>query len=231
MKCSEIHVLLAGLVDGELSADERGAVETHLASCGACQKLVEGQRQAAAAYAKYPVEEPTEPEWQAAWRKVGSRLPTGAKRISLESLSEVDFSGDFLHDVEEAPAARPAAQAGAAWPGEKTKTGQAVRLDMDREEPIFKPTRMRRSRRLALAHLAGPAVAALILLLVWLSVKPVIHTSQLASAWQMELEVGSGRNPPVVMMLRSSDGENIPLVWVTETSSGVTDEDSQEAVP
>jgi anti-sigma factor RsiW len=227
-KCSDIHILLAGLVDGELAAEERAAVEAHLAACGACRKLAEGQRQAAASYAQYPVEEPTEPEWQAAWRKIGSRLPTGAKRISLESLSEVDFSGDFLHDVEEAPVARPAAQPGAAWPA---KTGQTVRLDMDREEPLFKPTRMRRSRRLAFAHLAGPAVAALILLLVWLSVKPVIHTSQLANAAQMELEIGAGSNPPVVMMLRSSDGEDIPLVWVTETSSGVTDEESQEAVP
>jgi len=226
-KCTDIHILLAGLVDGELTADERGAVEAHLAKCISCRKLAEGQRQAAAAFATYPVTEPTETDWQAAWRKVGSRLPAGAKRISLESLSEVDFSGDFLHDGEEEPAARPAAQPGAAWPA---RSEQSVRLDMDREEPLFKPTRMRRSRRLALAHLAGPAVAALILLLVWLSVKPVIHTSQLASAAQMELEVGAGSNPPVVMMLRSSDGENIPLVWVTESSSGVTDEDGQEAV-
>jgi anti-sigma factor RsiW len=229
MKCTDIHILLAGLVDGELGAEERAAVEAHLAKCGACRKLADGQRQAAAAYARYPVAEPTEPQWQAVWRKVGSRLPTRAKRISLESLSEMDFAGEFLPDVEEAPAARPSTQPGAAWPAQSP--GQPVRLDMDREEPLFKPTRMRRSRRLALAHLAGPAVAALILLLIWLSVQPVIHTSQLASVGQMELEVGAGSNPPVVMMLRSSDGENIPLVWVTETSEGVTDEDGQEVMP
>ena len=226
MKCSDIHILLAGWVDGELAAEERAAVEAHLAGCDACRRLAEGQRQAAEAYARYPVAEPTEPEWQAVWRKVGSRLPTGAKRISLESLSEMDFSGDFLPDAEEEAAARPAAQAARPAPS----PGPAVRLDMNHEEPLFKPTRMRRSRRLALAHLAGPAVAALILLLIWLSVKPVIHTSQLASAGQMELEVGAGSNPPVVMMLRSSDGENIPLVWVTEASAGVAGEDSQEVV-
>jgi anti-sigma factor RsiW len=229
MKCSDIHILLAGLVDGELTAEERAAVEAHVAKCGACRKLAKSQREAAAAYAKYPVEKLTEQEWQAVWRKVGSRLPTGAKRVSLESLREMDFAGEFLPDVEEAPAARPAVQPGGAWPAQFT--GQPVRLDMDNEEPLFKPTRMRRSRRLALAHLAGPAVAALILLLVWLSVKPVIHTSQLASVGQMELEVGAGSNPPVVMMLRSSDGENIPLVWVTEKNEGAADEGSQEVGP
>jgi len=227
MRCPDIERLI--LETRELTAAERAAVEAHLAECDACRKLAEGQRQAAAAYARYPVEEPTEPQWQAVWRKVGSRLPTGAKRISLESLSEMDFTGEFFPDVEETPAARPAAQPGAARPAQSS--GQPVRLDMDREEPLFKPTRMRRSRRLALAHLTGPAVAALILLLVWLSVQPVIHTSQLASVGQMELEIGAGSNPPVVMMLRSSDGENIPLVWVTEASKGVTDEGSQEAVP
>ena len=38
MKCDEVKILLSGLVDNELSPDEKNAVAEHLADCAECRK-------------------------------------------------------------------------------------------------------------------------------------------------------------------------------------------------
>jgi Putative zinc-finger len=41
MTCAELEILLCDYVDGTLRAEERSALESHLAGCGACTELAE----------------------------------------------------------------------------------------------------------------------------------------------------------------------------------------------
>lgn len=90
--------LLAGYVDDQLTRDERRRVESLLEQNERLAEELAAQREAAAAMAAYPVAEVPESQWRRMWQEVGSRLPAGAKRISLESLTEMDISADMLNE-------------------------------------------------------------------------------------------------------------------------------------
>ncbi len=58
MTCERIEELLSAYLEGELSAGERGEIETHLADCPACAELLEVMRESLGAMAGFPEIEP-----------------------------------------------------------------------------------------------------------------------------------------------------------------------------
>jgi hypothetical protein len=57
MNCSEVRARLAGLLYGDLTAEEGAAVETHLTTCPACRREYAGLEQVRSALALTPVPE------------------------------------------------------------------------------------------------------------------------------------------------------------------------------
>ena len=244
LACAELHPLLAGYVDEELSSDERQRVEEHLEKCPECRAQVEEQRAAATVYAQYPVEEPTEGQWQRVWMSLGSRLPARARRVSLESLTDLDVSGELMEQEEEAVPRRKSPALGTGPLSEVVERARRVRpMEGPREEPVFKPIRMPRLKHMVWAHVAGLAAAAAIMVLVLVSVKPpaqvgpvrqpptevattgpVIRTDQLAAAGQYEIDYGvaDSNDAPVPYVLQTDTGRDVLLIWASP-SAGSTE--------
>jgi anti-sigma factor RsiW len=59
MNCQEIEFALLGSLDGRLSGDERKALESHLAGCGACRARAEELRRLWGALDRLPAIEPS----------------------------------------------------------------------------------------------------------------------------------------------------------------------------
>lgn len=59
MTCEHIEELLSAYIEGELGAAEKTGVESHLAACPACAKLLAGLREVTGAMASFPAAEPS----------------------------------------------------------------------------------------------------------------------------------------------------------------------------
>lgn len=243
MSCPEdIQMMLAGYVDDELSDVERRAVEEHLVGCAECRALLNEQREAAAVYAGYTVEPAEETQWQGVWQQVERRLPAPGKRVALEKLADLEAAEEA--PAEEAAAPSPLPEAPAPITAKEAEEEKEVEKEepepeappaKEREkerkrprpgrlpeprrerEPVFRPLRIVRLRHTIWAHVAGVAASILIAAMVILSVKPVIRIEQLATTGQVEIGYDMAIDPdqaPVIIMLRSEGGANIPLIWV-----------------
>jgi len=241
MSCTDIHPLLAGYVDDELTAVERQAVEDHVAGCPECARLLAEQRAGAHVYAAYPVEEAAADDWRTVWAAVEARLPARTKRVTLEHLSDLDVSEDFLEDeapVTTEPAAPPpavpetrppeAAEPEADEDGGRKEKAEPVRLPPRPKErpPVFKPHRMPRGRHGLWAHVAGIAAAVLIVAAVLVSVRPVIRVDQFATSDQVgiaiDIDSTGATAQPVIVYLQSDGRPSIPMVWVAGASDDRT---------
>jgi hypothetical protein len=83
MNCADIEILICEYVDGSLGADERAAVEAHLAECEGCAEMAEESAAAIkfmerAAAVEPPPQLVTRILFDAPWRKSAS--PAGARR-------------------------------------------------------------------------------------------------------------------------------------------------------
>ena len=68
--CEREREQIGALLDGELEAGERAALEAHLADCAGCRQALEDQRQLAAAFAALPAVEPA-PDFEARfWARI-----------------------------------------------------------------------------------------------------------------------------------------------------------------
>ena len=232
MGCQDIHPLLAGYVDGELSPVERETVEDHVAACPECRALMDEQRAGAEVYAAYPVEDARAEDWAGMWTDLEGRLPARAKRVSLESLAGIDVGDEFLDEDKPSAADQALPLEPGAEPTDVTGQPAAPEAEPVRlKEPkrrrvrVFKPIHVPRVKHTFWAHVAGIAASILIVAMVLLSVKPVIRVEQLASNDQVEIDyvVTDPDNAPIIHMLQSDTGDQIPLIWVAH----VTD-DSQD---
>jgi len=235
MGCTDIHPLLAGYVDDELTAVERQAVDDHVAGCPDCARLLAEQRAAAKAYAAYPVEAAEPADFQRVWAEVQSRLPAPAKRVTLEDISGLDVSEEFLEDEPPVATEPPQSAEPAETPGPETQTPAAAEGDQGERPPekaeagrvpprpkgrppVFKPHRMPRGRHGLWAHLAGIAAAALIVAAVLISVRPTIRVDQFATNEQVVIDIDMAPTgaaaQPVIVYLESDGRPTIPMVWV-----------------
>ncbi|NIA21921.1 MAG: hypothetical protein GWP05_08175 [Anaerolineaceae bacterium] len=215
----ELHILLAGYVDGELSEDEREYVEEQLARRGELQAVLQEQRAAARSYADYPVEEVAQQQWERMWGHLEERLPEKSKRVSLELLTDIDLGEEFA--VEEEPAGEPAmielATAGgepaAAKPPPTETEAKPVRLPKKEKRRSLRQRIIRRPRANLWAHAAGLAAAVLVAAMVILSIQPVIRTGQLAVSGEVEFELGAD-TAAFIDILKVDDENYVQMVWI-----------------
>jgi Putative zinc-finger len=245
MECSEeLKPLLAGFVDGELTAVEQQAVEEHVGKCEACRELLDEQRAAAEAYARYAIEEVSDDQWGAMWAKLDPELPKPAKRVDLESLASVATDDEGAAELPDEPEAADATEGEASVPGVVTESPEVadeeadaspaaeakadeaeeetvVRLPKKRPKRprVFKPLRFRRMRHTVWAHAAGIAACLLVAAMVFLSIKPVIRVDEFARSDEVVVELVMSDNPramPRQMTLHADGGGQIPLVWIVD---------------
>ncbi len=213
----ELHILLAGYVDGELPEAEREYVEEQLARHPELQAVLQEQRAAARSYADYPIEEVDEQQWERIWRHLDERLPEKSKRVSLELLTDIDVGDEFAAEQEpggesamvelaargEPAAAKPPAEAEA----------KPVRLPKKEKGRSLRQIIIRRPRMNFWAHAAGLAAAVLVAAMVILSTQPVIHTGQLAVAGEVEFELGAD-TAAFIDILKVDDENYVQMVWI-----------------
>jgi len=224
----QFEVLLAGYVDGQLSADARQRVERELARRPSLRSKLQQQQEAVRAYRAYPVSEPSEEAWKGVWTRIEARLPRESKRVSLETLTDLTADEEFVAEEEESStldvlAAQRAAEietksAGiAASNGLRPAVGQrtqAVRLPALRYRRVSPlPQPRRRVWASFWAHAAGLAAAAAIVAMVILSVQPIIHTRQLAAYGDVEFDFAAD-SAGFVDTLRVDDDTYVQIVWV-----------------
>jgi predicted anti-sigma-YlaC factor YlaD len=76
--CQEYRVLLSGMMDGELSAEESHTINQHLNRCEACRQEYERLREDLSRLDAVSIQEPDEAELQAFWRLPYSGLVRNA---------------------------------------------------------------------------------------------------------------------------------------------------------
>ncbi|HOI53899.1 MAG TPA: hypothetical protein PLP01_01485 [Phycisphaerae bacterium] len=224
----QFEVLLAGYVDGQLSADARQRVERELARRPALRGKLQEQQAAVRAYGAYPVSQPSGEAWKGVWTRIEARLPRESKRVSLETLTDLTADEEFVAEEEEAStldvlagqraaeieakSARIAAPS-ASRPAVGQRT-QAVRLTARQDRrPLHLPQPRRRAWTSLWAHAAGLAAAAAIVAMVILSVQPIIHTRQLAAYGDVEFDFAAD-SAGFVDTLRVDDDTYVQIVWV-----------------
>jgi anti-sigma factor RsiW len=219
----QFEVLLAGYVDGQLSAEARQRVERELSRHAELRDKLEQQQAAAQAYAAYPVETPGDDAWKGAWTRIEERLPHEFKRVSLETLTDLTADDEFVAEEEASTlnllaetrgaVLDPRSTGAARLPvgGERT---QAVRLTArQNRRPIHLPQPRQRSWSAFWAHAAGLAAVLAILAMVLLSVQPIIHTRQLAAYGEIEFDFAAD-SAGFVDTLRVDDNTYVQIVWV-----------------
>ena len=245
MECSdELKPLLAGFVDGEITALERQAVEEHVARCEVCRALLDEQLSVAEAYGQYPIEEVPEDRWGTMWTRIESTLPEPVKRVDLESLALVatddEAATEPLDEPDAAEATEAATEPPSDVPGESPEAAgepdaspaSDAKADEAEEEPVvrlpkkrserprvFKPLRFRRMRHTAWAHAAGIAACLLVAAMVFLSINPVIRVDEFARSDEVTVELVMSDAPramPRQMTLDADGGGQIPLVWIVD---------------
>ena len=214
----ELNILLAGYVDGELPEAQREYVAQQLALRPELQAVLREQRAAARSYADYPVEEVDQQQWEPIWRHLQDRLPEKSKRVSLESLTDLDVAAEFA--AEEEPAAEPSTLDFAAVQGKPAtakaaagKEAEPVRLPKQQKRRPLRQRIIRRPRATFWAHAAGLAAAVLVAAMVILSTQPVIHTGQLAGYGEVEFELGAD-TAAFIDILKVDDENYVQMVWV-----------------
>jgi len=213
----ELHILLAGYVDGELPEAEREYVEQQLARRPELQAVLREQRAAARSYADYPVEEVDERQWERLWRHLQERLPEKSKRVSLESLTDIDLGDEFA--VAEEPAEPPMLELAAvrgepavAKPPAETEA-RPVRLPKNLKRRSLRQRIIRRPWANFWAHAAGLAAAVLVVAMVILSTQPVIHTGQLAVYGEVEFELEAD-TAAFIDIVKVDDENYVQMIWI-----------------
>jgi anti-sigma-K factor RskA len=231
------YPLLAGYVDGELTLEERRRIDEELGRNDELRQELAAQREAATAMDGYPVAEVEESQWRRMWQEIGGRLPGSAKRISLESLTEMDISVNMLNEEElfeqsvpvELPATplvavktdtlpplpKPSSKAAEA---EKRRIDRPSRVARAQQAPLFEPLRFTRGRHGFWAHLAGLAAAVAIMAMVVLSIRPVIPETKLARAGEVVIEMEfTDASRSMIRMRQDEHGQSIPMIWIAQT--------------
>ena len=214
----ELHILLAGYVDGELPEAEREYVEEQLARRPELQAVLQEQRAAARSYADYPVEEVVQQQWERMWGHLEERLPEKSKRVSLELLTDIDVGEEFA--VEEEPAGEPARIELAAAGGEPAAVkppaeteARPVRLPKKEKRRSLRQRIIRRPLANFWAHAAGLAAAVLVAAMVILSIQPVIRIGQLAGYGEVEFELEADA-VAFIDILKVDDENYVQMVWI-----------------
>ena len=189
------------------------------------------QQEAVEAMAAYPLAEVDESQWRRMWQEIGQRLPAGAKRISLESLTEMDISANMMNEEDlfdqPVPVVLPASPLVAVktdtlppMPGrtaiEKLRSGESgsrpVRLNDVRQHTPYKVPRVSRRPHRIWAHLAGVAAAVAIMAMVVLSVRPVILEINLARAGEVVIEMDvTDASRSMIRMMQDEHGQAIQI--------------------
>ncbi len=77
MSCDEFKPMLTGYVDGELSAEQRAALERHLAGCKACKRDLASLSRLKEELAMIRFREPSDVELERYWHSVYNRIERG----------------------------------------------------------------------------------------------------------------------------------------------------------
>jgi len=73
-ECESFRLLMSGCLDGELTADDRGRLEGHLASCGVCREEFGRMKRLVEATSGLRVDEPPEEVWETFMDGVYNRM-------------------------------------------------------------------------------------------------------------------------------------------------------------
>ena len=77
MSCEEFKPMITGYMDGELSAEQRQQMESHLQSCSGCKEELEKLQQLKEDLAMAKLKEPSDIELAQYWSSVYNRLERG----------------------------------------------------------------------------------------------------------------------------------------------------------
>lgn len=83
MTCESYRTKFLDYLEGELTQQERGEVQTHLAHCVGCQEEVRALRETLGLIANFPVPEPPEAFWQRYLKELRERAGVGVGRPRL----------------------------------------------------------------------------------------------------------------------------------------------------
>ncbi|MBN2583567.1 MAG: hypothetical protein JXL80_10900 [Planctomycetes bacterium] len=231
MTDEQFEVLLAGYVDGQLSAEARQRVDRELSRRPELREKLEQQKAAVQAYATYPVETPSDEAWKGVWTRIQDRLPQESKRVSLETLTDLTADDEFVAEEEEPSTIellaepRPAVVAASSRvaPAAAGERSRAVRLTARQDRrPLHLPQTSRRSWAGFWAHAAGLAAAVAIVAMVILSVQPIIHTRQLATYGEVEFNFETD-SAGFVDTLKVDDETYVQIVWVDYSPAEAAD--------
>ncbi len=206
MNDEELHILLAGYVDGELPEAQREYVEQQLAQRPELQAVLREQRAAVKTYADYPIEEADQQQWDRTWQHLQQRLPEKSKRVSLELLTDIDVGDEFAAEEEPAAESLPLKLA-------ERKEAKPVRLPKQQKRRPLRQRIIRRPRATFWAHVAGLAAAVVVAAMVILSTQPVIRTGQLAAYGEVEFELEAD-TAAFIDILRVDDENYVQMVWI-----------------
>ena len=232
--CDDLRPMLAGYVDGQLSALEAEVVAAHLEQCGRCRQTLRDQQQV-----QYVLDADRPPEvaddrWEEIGKRLRAELEGTGERIVLKTRSRIETlltsPPPALQDVEPAPPARPTEPPSPAAPLPPTTfkspaVRPAARLRLGE-------ARLRRgkARFVWVAHAIGALAAAL---LIALGLAPLLlqgPSSTVVQAPAIEPDTLARRNDVVIMevqtmapnynvILYAGDAADVAAVWVVPTDS------------
>ncbi len=107
MRCEEFQSLITGYLDGELSDEQRTALEIHLADCQGCQRELAEERELKAGLERVAFREPADDELERFWQSVYNRTERGlgwilftVGAIALLSFGVIMLIGELFVDSE-----------------------------------------------------------------------------------------------------------------------------------
>jgi len=223
--CDSIRPMLAGYVDGQLSALEAEAVAAHLGQCGRCRQILRDQQQV-----QYVLDADRPPEvaddrWEEIGKRLRDELEGTGERIVLKTRSRIETlltsPPPALQDVEPAPPARPTEP-----PSPADQPCAAAPLP---PTTLFKPPAVRPAARFAwVAHAIG-ALAAAILIALGLAPlllqgpsptvvqAPAIEPETLARHNDVDILEVQTMAPNYNVILYGGDAADVAAVWVVPT--------------
>jgi len=95
MSCEDMKPLITGYIDDELSADQRQALEGHLATCDECRREMEQLTRLKEELSHMAFKEPPDRELERYWHGVYNRLERGAGWVlfSLGAIAVLCYGG------------------------------------------------------------------------------------------------------------------------------------------
>ena len=231
--CDDLRPMLAGYVDGQLSALEAEAVAAHLQQCGRCRQIVRDQQQAQYVLdADRPAAVPDE-----RWADIGKRLRTELEgtgdRLVLKTRCRIEtLSAPTLPTEEPRPPARPPEppspirspepfRAGTIQPSQPERLLRRSRLLRPRAARPAARLRLGKARFAWAAHAIGALAAAIAiaiglapLLLQPSTATQAIEPGALARADDVTIMDIQTMDPHYNVVLYAGDAADVAAVWV-----------------